>query len=163
MPPLSLSLSLSTFWVFRYGNDNYRYRWRYRSYFGLVVPKPFLFRYPTLLTINSPNTWCFAEKSSYEEKSCQKYEHLTNTCIPGTYFYPIQTRTLHPPALPETAPKTRQSPSTGARACSWTSAVIIIYPSLLIIKRRHTPLLLIESCLQTERSFGVRLRGNCYQ
>ena len=26
----------------------YRYRYRYRSYFGLIVPKPFWFRYPTL-------------------------------------------------------------------------------------------------------------------
>ena len=48
-PPLSLSLSLSTIWIFLFGNDNYRYRYRYRSYFGLIVPKRFWFRYLTLL------------------------------------------------------------------------------------------------------------------
>ena len=39
------------FWVFRYGRDNYRYRYRYRRYFGLIVPKPFWFRYRTLALI----------------------------------------------------------------------------------------------------------------
>ena len=34
---------------FRFGNDNYRYRYRYRSYFGLIVPQRFWFRYPTLI------------------------------------------------------------------------------------------------------------------
>ena len=51
-PPLSLSLSLSTLWVFRFVNDNYRYRYRYRSYFSLIVPKRFWFRYPTLIRIH---------------------------------------------------------------------------------------------------------------
>ena len=37
--------------VFRCGNDIYRFRYRYRSYFGLIVPKPFWFRYPTLITV----------------------------------------------------------------------------------------------------------------
>ena len=36
---------------FQYGNGNYRYR--YRSYFGLVVPKPFWFRIPTLVALPS--------------------------------------------------------------------------------------------------------------
>ena len=47
-PPLSLSASLSTFWGFRFGNDNYRICYHYRSYFGLIVPKRFWFRYLTL-------------------------------------------------------------------------------------------------------------------
>ena len=39
------------FFVFRFGNDNYHqvYRYRYRSYFSLIVPKRFWFRYPTLM------------------------------------------------------------------------------------------------------------------
>ena len=37
------------FLVFRYGNDNYRYRYHYRRFFGFIVSKCYLFRYPTLL------------------------------------------------------------------------------------------------------------------
>ena len=43
------------FSFFRYGNDNYRHRFRYRIHFGLIVPKSFWFRYPTLMTLYPPS------------------------------------------------------------------------------------------------------------
>ena len=38
--------------MFRYDNDNYRYRYRYRSFFGIIVSKCFMVRYPTLIDMN---------------------------------------------------------------------------------------------------------------
>ena len=58
------------FWVFRYGRDNYRYRYRYRRYFGLIVPKPFWFRYRTLTGINT------LHQTQQEEGQHKKQENV---------------------------------------------------------------------------------------
>ena len=39
------------FCFFRFCNDNYRYRYSYPSRFGLIIPKRFWFRYPTLTAV----------------------------------------------------------------------------------------------------------------
>ena len=70
-PPLPLIVSFIGFLVFRYDSDNYRCRYHYRRFFGLIVSKCYLFRYPTLV-------WVL-----YDTKQIERYDwSMLNTSGP---------------------------------------------------------------------------------
>ena len=70
-----LSYRLLTFWCIDtiIDSDNYRYRYRCRRFFGLIVSKCYLFRYPTLTVA----VYHVVPGSS---------QVVTNGMIPGTWY-----------------------------------------------------------------------------